>query len=355
LIVQKTTLPAGATTTFPILASGNGTITGGGAGSITDAADEDYEVTPGVYGVTETVPAGWREVSNTCTNVDVAAGETETCLITNEKLAKLTIIKDAQPNDVSDFAFNGGTLGGFTLDDDVGIVDPLAGEELNEWSNSKNFTNILATSYTISETQPNQYWKMKSVSCVDAGGQAYGATAGTNSVTVVLTPGTEVTCTFVNEKLSPTRTQGFWQTHTTYTTGRFTALFGAGMIIGSPTAKTILTPAQLLGAYYSSIPKKSDGKQRTALDKARMQLLQQLVTAKLNCAAFTCSASVQTMISQADSAYSSTNTATILASASALDVYNNSGDTIVIGNAGKATPKMSQSLADIIFWNVPKP
>jgi len=355
LIVQKTTLPAGDATSFSVNATGNGTITGGGAGSITDATDEDYEVTPGVYGVTETVPAGWREVSNTCTNVDVAAGETETCLITNEKLAKLTIVKDAQPNDVSDFAFNGGTLGGFTLDDDAGIVDPPTGEALNEWSNSKVFTNVVATSYTVSETQPNQYWKMKSVSCVDAGGQPYGATAGTNSVTVVLTPGVDVTCTFVNEKVSPTRTQGFWQTHTTYTTGRFTALFGAGMVIGSPTAKTILTPAQLFGAYYSSIPKKSDGKQRTALDKARMQLLQQLVTAKLNCAAFGCAASVQTMISQADSAYSSTNAATILASASALDAYNNSGDTIVIGNAGKATPKTSQSLASIVFWDIPKP
>ena len=51
-----------------------GTITGGGAGSVTDATDKVYEVTPGTYSVAETVPAGWDKTGDTCQNVVVAAG-----------------------------------------------------------------------------------------------------------------------------------------------------------------------------------------------------------------------------------------------------------------------------------------
>ncbi len=83
LIVQKTTLPGATTTSFAINATGSGTITGGGVGSITDANDESYEVTAGTYSVTETLPLNWVQTSNTCTNVEVSAGETETCVITN--------------------------------------------------------------------------------------------------------------------------------------------------------------------------------------------------------------------------------------------------------------------------------
>ena len=45
--MQKTTNPANDPTSFSISASGDGTITGGGAGSVTDATDKVYEVTPG--------------------------------------------------------------------------------------------------------------------------------------------------------------------------------------------------------------------------------------------------------------------------------------------------------------------
>ncbi len=83
LVVQKTTDPSGTTTAFSITASGSGTITGGGAGSITDALDKVYEVTPGTYSVLETVPAGWNKTGDTCQNVVVAAGATSTCVITN--------------------------------------------------------------------------------------------------------------------------------------------------------------------------------------------------------------------------------------------------------------------------------
>jgi hypothetical protein len=79
LTVQKTTIPSGEAQSFSITASGSGTITGGGAGSVTDATDKDYEVTPGTYSVVETVPAGWDQTGNTCTGVVVGAGESKTC------------------------------------------------------------------------------------------------------------------------------------------------------------------------------------------------------------------------------------------------------------------------------------
>jgi hypothetical protein len=102
LVVQKTTLPAGDTTQFAINATGTGTITGGGAGIVTDATDKVYEVATGTYSVTETVPNGWSQTSNTCTNVVVGAGESKTCLITNTKQPTLTLVKTVTNN-------NGGT------------------------------------------------------------------------------------------------------------------------------------------------------------------------------------------------------------------------------------------------------
>ncbi len=105
LIVQKTTLPAGDSTVFSINASGTGTITGGGAGTVTDALDKDYEVTPGTYSVTETVPAGWDKTGDTCQGVVVAAGQTATCTITNTLRGHIIVVKDALPNSAQDFTF----------------------------------------------------------------------------------------------------------------------------------------------------------------------------------------------------------------------------------------------------------
>ena len=359
LIVEKTTLPAGDTTSFSINATGNGIISGSAAGAVTDATDKDYEVTPGTYAVSETIPSGWKQNSNTCTGVVIAAGETKTCTIVNEKLASLTIVKDASPNDVADFVFTSALLGSFTLDDDAGVVDPAPGEELNEWSNSKTFTNVNAGAYTVSETQPNQYWKMKQVTCANSAGGAYtNLTTGTNSATITLTPGVNVTCTYVNEKLSPTRTLGFWQTHTTYTTSIFNTkgpfFIGQNVTVGATTHKGKLTAAgQVFGAFFAPIPKTTIGLKRSAVDQARVQLLQQLMAAKLNCQAFGCTASVQSMIATADSHYLNGTAAQIIADSALLDAYNNSGDTVTVGSAGSATPSASKTAANLAFWDTP--
>ncbi len=153
-----------------------------------------------------------------------------------------------------------------------------------------------------------------------------------------------------------TRTLGFWQTHTAYTTSVFNAApLSGSMLIGNGGSHKgpVDTIGKIFGAFYSSIPKKTDGSKRTDLDKARMQLLQQLVAAKLNCAAFGCSAATTSIIATADAVYASGPASAILASASALDAYNNSGDSVPVGGTGSATPGTSQSLADKGFWNAP--
>lgn len=109
LVVDKVTVPSGDTTEFTITASGSGAITGGGSGKVTDATHKSYEVAPGTYSVAETALAGWQVVSNTCTDVVVAAGETKMCVITNAKLPKLTVTKVVVNDDlgekvVADFA-----------------------------------------------------------------------------------------------------------------------------------------------------------------------------------------------------------------------------------------------------------
>jgi hypothetical protein len=139
------------------------------------------------------------------------------------------------------------------------------------------------------------------------------------------------------------------------------------MVIGTATRNVTITNNQstgnseLFGAYYASIPKMTTktGKKfdkRDPIDKARIVLLRQLVTAKLNCCAFGCSSSIQGMIATADANYASDNRSAILASAGELDIYNNSGDTIILDPApGHATPKTSSDWADKDFWNDPSP
>ncbi|MES3006023.1 MAG: hypothetical protein V4664_03700 [Patescibacteria group bacterium] len=350
LIVHKVTNPSSNTTTVFSITANGGTVVGSSTRPIVGGGSVDYTVYAGTYNVSEAALAGWAEDVSNCQNVVIALGETKECTVTNTKLGTITIVKDAQPNDLQNFAFSG-TLGAFSLDDDAGVV----GED-NVLSSTTTFSNLTpAQSYTITETQPNAFWTNTGIACVNTGtATPYQVQVSGGSVTIPITVGADVTCTFTNVKQSPTRTLGFWQTHTAYTSGIFSTNLGSVMPIGiAPHKGSITTTSQLFGGFYASIPKTTSGAKRTDIDKARIQLLQQLIAAKLNCAAFGCATSVQTLISTADTAYASGTVAQILASASALDAYNNSGDTIIIGSAGNATPKTSQSIADLVFWNLP--
>ena len=269
--------------------------------------------------------------------VTLSVGENKTCYITNDDIApKLTIIKTV----IND---NGGnaTIADFPLFINGGLVTSGVANTL-----------MANTLYTATETQQTGY-----------AASIWGGDCAADG-TITLQPGDNKTCTITNNDISlATRTQGFWQTHTAFTSSVFASFFGSGMTVGTGSHTRLITNLDgkgnsiLFGAYYSSIPYKTTGVKRTDLDKARMQLLQQLVTAKLNCAAFGCYAGTTAMINAADAAYAGSSKSAILSSAALLDAYNNSGDPIAIpaslGPQGSATPGNSQARANKSFWNAP--
>ena len=178
LIVQKTTDPAGDQTVFTINATGSGTITSGGAGTVTDSTDKDYEVTPGTYSVAETVPAGWSKTGDTCQNVTVAAGETKTCLLTNTKLGKI-IVKKHMVGGTDSFGFTGDVSGTISVND-----------------GTLSTNNVLPATYSSVEGSKTG-WDLTDISCDDS--NSTGST-GTRTATFNVEAGETVTCTFTNTK-----------------------------------------------------------------------------------------------------------------------------------------------------------
>jgi hypothetical protein len=61
--------------------------------------------------------ASWNK-SGSIATINLDWGENAVCTYVNKKLPKVTIIKDAQPNDAQDFAFTtaGAVMSGFSLD-----------------------------------------------------------------------------------------------------------------------------------------------------------------------------------------------------------------------------------------------
>jgi hypothetical protein len=93
----------------------------------------------------------------------------------------LTIIKEADPADDTTFTFNGGPiLGNFSLQDPA--------------NNARIFTDTLATTYTITETLPAN-WTLNDASCT---GGSFGTV--TSGITVTVSDGANVTCTFMNKE-----------------------------------------------------------------------------------------------------------------------------------------------------------
>jgi hypothetical protein len=165
------------------------------------------------YSVTETVPAGWAQISAGCvvsappgqqlvgdspvtnpSNIIVMPGQVTTCTFNNLKLpaGSLTIIKDASPTDGTVFNFDAGaTLGTFNLN------DPNHASEV--------FTGLSAGSYTISElTLPASstgVWKLTDINCTGAAEVLYNIPG--QSVMVYLARDGIAICTFSN-LLDPT-------------------------------------------------------------------------------------------------------------------------------------------------------
>lgn len=189
LIVDKVTEPSGSARVFDVMAIGTGSIAGGGAGTTTDAVSRMYSVEAGTYSVSETVPDGWIQKSNTCVSVVVDAGETETCTITNTKLATVTLTKvvindNGGTATSSDFTIHLHQMVGETMVDVDGSPQPGS-------ASGTTYSNLMLGDYHVAETGgPSGYSVSFSGDCNSDG-------------TMELAAGESKSCTVTNDDNPP--------------------------------------------------------------------------------------------------------------------------------------------------------
>jgi hypothetical protein len=161
-----------------------------------------------------------------------------------------------------------------------------------------------------------------------------------------------VICRFDNTGLMATRTQGFWATHLDLAASTWAdyLLANGGHFYLCPT-QDVDSTAKLMGGFWSNIANKSTGGKRTDIDKARMQVAQQLLAAILNVQAF--GANPGTAISNALAVYCGNDKNAIKATIGPLGTFNSSGDTGVLTPGVAADPKGARSVADYLFWDKP--
>lgn len=160
----------------------------------------------GSYTVTEANPAPWKLQQIACTESDnnssinlatgsaslvLDPGENIVCTFTNVEPATLTIIKDADPADGTNFAFNiGGTA--YTLDDAV----PDDGDGV---SNSVTLTGLSANTVDVSELIPGD-WTLTGINCQTADPvDTSTVNLANGSVAVDVDAGENISCTFSNQ------------------------------------------------------------------------------------------------------------------------------------------------------------
>ena len=126
-----------------------------------------------------------------------------------------------------------------------------------------------------------------------------------------------------------------------------TAGIGDITLCGRP----IDTLGKLMGGFWSDISKTTTGAKRSALDQARMQLLQQLLAAELNASAF---GSVPSSGSFAawEAAYCGTNLNAIKTAQQQAASFNTNGDSGTFTPGTSAQSKYARSIADRPFWDV---
>ena len=108
------------------------------------------------YSISQTTPGGWSAPEVTCSdgspasNIDVSPAEVVICTFANvtPTAGRITVVKDAQPNDPQDFDFTAGgglSPSSFQLDDD--------GDNSNTLSNQRSFIVAPGSGYSLSESR----------------------------------------------------------------------------------------------------------------------------------------------------------------------------------------------------------
>jgi hypothetical protein len=205
LRIDKVTDPSGDTQSFTFTPTG---YNGGATFPLTDASTPFSSgfVAPGSYSAAETVPSGWALTGRACvltgtataktftqpTNgvtVTLGAGEDVTCTFTNTKATQLRIDKVTVPSgDTQSFTF---TPTGYNS----GATFPLT-DAATPFASG----NLSPGTYGAAETVPSG-WALTNRECVLTGtATAKTFTPTTDGVSVTLTAGQDVTCTFTNTK-----------------------------------------------------------------------------------------------------------------------------------------------------------
>jgi hypothetical protein len=156
--------------------------------SLTDDGINDQELVPGSYSVSETAPSGWEQSGVTCNDndatndpghLDLQAGETITCIFSNEADASITLVKQ-------------------TLNGEAGSFTIVTSGDGTDFDGSQTLTVPGDPSHTVTPLDPGTYsaietvpagWVLKSSSCVN----------DANTGTIHLAAGEHEICTYVNE------------------------------------------------------------------------------------------------------------------------------------------------------------
>jgi hypothetical protein len=293
--------------------------------------------------------------------VTVPLGSDITCAITNnDKPGTIIVKKIIKPTgSLTSFSFETTGDGGVNALPDYQAFSLAGGQQDSQ--------TLDAGSYTVKELVPLG-WVLTGIGgstnqstpydCVvtGSGGSTGVGNLNTQTATISLKNGDTVTCTFENTGQGVTRTQGFWATHSQLAN---IAWFG-GTAFGHTfpgVADTLLcgrsidTLGKVMGAFWSDISKTSTGGKRSALDQARMQLLQQLIAAELNGSAFGTVPAVGSFAAW-ESAYCGTNQNAIKTAQQQAASFNTSGDSGTFTPGTSADSKTARAGANLAFWDV---
>jgi hypothetical protein len=197
-----------------------------------------------------------------------------------------------------------------------------------------------------------------------SGGSTGVGDLNTQTATINLKNGDIVTCVFENTGQGVTRTQGFWATHTPLAniawfggTAFGHAFPGVAGVTGIGDTmlcgRNIDTLGKLMGGFWSNIAKTSTGAPRASLDKARMQLLQQLLAAELNASAFgSVPSGGSGMFAAWEAAYCGTNVTAIKNALQQAASFNTAGDSGLFTPGTSADSKHAREIADMSFWDI---
>jgi hypothetical protein len=309
--------------------------------------------------------------------ITLALAQNATCTITNRRLPTLVVQKSIQGQSAT-FEF---TATGTPINPTVGdifITPPANG------SSQSPSQIIQPGTYIVNEVNLPPNWMLTDFTCTSNNASGtFLFTPGTTGGSFVAGYGDNVTCSFVDDqRIGPTRTQGFWSTHTFLANAIWngtplppgTSTITPNPVIGSPDAYLCQPPNpsaqptpdpgvpitaialpgqnQLMGGFWANIANTTVRtlKKRPDLDKARLQFLQQYLAAVLNVHTF--GTPIQgTTLATARAAYCGTDLKAIQVQQGLLGTYNSSGDNQTFTPGSSATPNESRLEADIDFWD----